>query len=79
MSDFTTAELFLGTWAILSTVFAGYCWGRAKHLYMAHAKISVLVAELACGDIKAVTRPDGFTVVENDEMRLSFKKRNKND
>lgn len=72
MSD---AEYFLMAWAILSTVFAGFFWSRAKYYYIAHRKVAILVAELAFGEIKAVLRPDGFMVVENDDMKMTFKRR----
>ena len=79
MNDFSVAEYFLLTWAILSTVFAGYCWGRAKYYYVSNMQTSILLAELASGDIVAKTRADGFTVVENENVKMSFKKRGKDD
>lgn len=72
MSD---AEYFLMAWAVLATIFAGYCWGKAKAHYLMHRRVAVLVAELAFGDIKAVLRDDGFMVVENEDMRMTFRKR----
>jgi hypothetical protein len=76
MSD---AEYFLMGWAVSTTILAGYFWSRAKHFFIVQRQTSVLLAELACGDIQAVQRPDGFTVIENDQMKLSFKRRGKND
>lgn len=71
----SNAEYFLLAWAVLSTVFAVIYHGRARAYYIQNAKTSVLLAELAFGDIKAVTNPDGYTVVENDEMIMKFARR----
>jgi hypothetical protein len=68
------AEMFLMTWAILSTVFATWVHGRAKFYYKQHKRTAVLVAELAFGDIKPRDTDDGYVVVENDEMLLKFKR-----
>ena len=70
----SNAEYFLMGWAILSTVFAGWCWGRAKFYFLQHRRTAVMLAELAFGEIEAKLRPDGFMVVENDEMKMTFKK-----
>ena len=68
------AEYFLLTWAVLSTVLAGYLWGRVKH-YFTHGRILAnLIAEVVAGEVKPTTRADGFTVLENDEIRFAFRK-----
>lgn len=72
MSD---AEYFLMAWAILSTVLAVFYNAKAKFFYAQHKRTAILLAELAFGDIKATVRPDGFTVVENDELAMTFKRR----
>jgi len=69
------AEMFLGGWAVLSTVFAVIYHGRARLYHMQQIKTAVLLAELAFGDIKAVTNSEGYTVVENDEIVLRFARR----
>jgi hypothetical protein len=71
----SNAEYFLLAWAVLSTVFAVIYHGRAKSYYLQNAKTAVLLAELAFGDIKAVTNSEGYTVVENEELVMSFKKK----
>jgi len=73
----SNAEYFLLAWAILSTVFAVVYHGRAKSYYLQNAKTAVLLAELAFGDIKAVTNSEGYTVVENDEIIMEFARRDK--
>ena len=41
--------------------------------------VSALLAELAYGDVKPRIRDDGFYVVENEEIRMSFKKKENGD
>ena len=73
--DLSIAEVFLLAWAIFATVVAGYSWSRLKFYFMHGRAVSVLLAEVVNGDVKPYTRADGFTVVENDDLKMSFKKK----
>jgi hypothetical protein len=71
----TDAEYFLLAWAILSTVFAVFYHTKANYFFDAHRKTAVLIAELAFGEIKPVVRADGFIVVENEDIKMSFRRK----
>lgn len=71
----SSAEMFLMAWAILSTVLAVFYSVKAKFFYVQHNRIAVLLGELAFGDIKPVHKPNGYVVVENEELVMSFKKK----
>jgi hypothetical protein len=70
-----TSEIFLLVWACLATTLAVLYREGGKKLLRAHRELSVLVAELALGEIKPTQEGD-YTVVENDSFRLKFIKRN---
>lgn len=72
--ELSVAEMFLMAWAVLATIAVGYCWSRLKFYFMHGRAVSVLLAEVSCGEIKPYVK-DGFTVVENDDIKMSFKKR----
>lgn len=69
------SEMFLMTWAVLATVSAGFIWSRAKHHLMAHALVAQLLAEVVTGDVTPTKDSNGVWTVENDDMKMSFKKR----
>ena len=73
--ELSNSEIFLLLWAVLATVFAGFVWGRANHHFTAHAKIAQLLAEVVIGDITPTKDANDVWTVENDDVRLSFKKR----
>lgn len=73
--ELSNAEMFLGAWAVLATILGGWLWGRAKHHFMAHALMANLLAEVVLGDITPTKDTDGVWTVENDDMRMSFKKK----
>lgn len=68
------SEIFLMSWAILSTVFALWVYERAKFYFRQHRRLSVLLAELAMGEITPKDAGDGFISVENDDMVMKFKR-----
>ena len=70
----SVAEVFLMTWAVLATIAMCYCWSRLKFYFMHGRAVSVLLAEVSCGEIKPYVK-DGFTVVENEDIKMSFKKK----
>ena len=74
----SNAEIFLMVWAGLGTLLAVLYREASKRFRHAHRETSVLLAELALGEVKP-THKDGYTTVENDAMRLTFKKREDND
>jgi hypothetical protein len=67
------AEMFLGVWAILSTVFGVWVHGRAKFLYWQHRHTALLLAEVVTKEVEPVLVGDMW-VVENEDIRLKFKK-----
>ena len=73
------AEMFLMAWAGIATLIAVFASSRAKAMRNHIGALSGLVAELAYGDVKPKIRDDGFYVVENDEIRMSFKKKENGD
>lgn len=66
------AEIFLMVWAGLATAFGVWAHGKAREFYRAHKLISVLVAELATGEIEATQDTKGVWTVENDDMKMQF-------
>lgn len=72
--EFTQAETFLIGWAIVATIVAGWYKSRLERSSMKMRMNAVLLAKLACGEIKAKHGSDGFTVVEDDNMKMKFKR-----
>ena len=72
--ELSIAEVFLLTWSVLSTVVAVYAWSRLKFYFLHGRAVSVLLAEVSTGEVIPYTK-DGFTIVENDDIKMSFKKR----
>jgi len=69
------AEIFLMVWAGLATAFGVWAYGKAKQFYLAHKTIASLIAELATGEIKATQDSNGVWTVENDDMRMQFRRK----
>ena len=67
------AEIFLLVWACLATTLAVLYRGSAKNLFHHHKKLSILLAELASGEIKATQDDRGVWTVENDDMKMQFR------
>lgn len=71
------AEIFLMVWAFLATVLAVMYRESAKKFLNAQKMTSILVAELATGEIKATQDADGMWTVENEGMKMQFLARRK--
>lgn len=72
------AELFLMTWAGIATVFAIMFRDGFKKAVRAHKETSILLAEVVMGDVKPYQKA-GLWVVENDAIRMSFRKKEDGD
>lgn len=70
------AEVFLMLWAIVATVLAVISHNMFKRAVMHGKAISVLIAEVSLGEVKPKDDGDGFISVENEDIRMSFKKLN---
>lgn len=74
--ELSMSEVFLMSWCAMSTALAVYMFDRVK-FYREHGKeVSLLLAELATGEVKAITDNSGYTIVENDSIKMSFRKVN---
>ena len=70
------AEIFLMTWAILATLIVGFLHSVVKKAVAHHQSIAFLLAEVATGEVVAKDAGDGFISVENDDMKMTFRKLN---
>lgn len=68
------AEVFLMLWAVLATVLAVILQTLLKRAVAHHKAVSFLLAEVATGEVKAKDAGNGFISVENDDLRMTFKK-----
>ena len=68
------AEIFLMTWAILATVVAVFLQSVVKRAVAHHKAIAFLLAEVATGEVVAKDAGDGFISVENDDLKMTFKR-----
>jgi len=68
------AEVFLMLWAIVATVLAVISHSLFKRAVMHGKAISVLIAEVATGEVKPQEESNGYITVENDDIRMSFKR-----
>ena len=73
------AEMFLMAWAGIATLIAVLATNKVRAMQHHVRAVSALLAELAYGDVKPRIRDDGFYVVENEEIRMSFKKKENGD
>ena len=67
------AEIFLLVWAGVATTLAVLYRGSAKNLFHHHKQLSILLAELASGEIKATQDGRGVWTVENEDMKMQFR------
>jgi hypothetical protein len=70
----SVAEIFLLVWAVGATIVIGLLHAVLKRAVMHHKMISVLMAEVALGDVVPKDAGNGYISVENDDMRMTFKK-----
>ena len=68
------AEMFLMAWAVLATVLAVFFHMLVKRAVAHHKAVSFLLAEVATGEVKVREVGDGFLSVENEDLRMTFKK-----
>jgi hypothetical protein len=68
------AEMFLMAWAVLATVLAVFFHVLVKRVVANHKAVSFLLAEVATGEVKVREVGDGFLSVENEDLRMTFKK-----
>lgn len=70
------SEIFLWVWAVGATTLAVMYREASRKFRHAHKNTSILLAEVVTGEVKPVKK-DGYWVVENEDMKLAFKKLNK--
>ena len=68
------AEVFLLAWASIATGLAVFFNMVLKRAVAHHKAISFLLAEVATGEVKVKDVGDGFLSVENEDLRMTFKK-----
>lgn len=68
------AEIFLMVWAVGATIGVGVLHSILKRAVAHHKAIAFLLAEVATGEVKPQDAGNGFISVENDDMRMTFKK-----
>ena len=68
------AEIFLMVWAVGATIGIGVLNGVLRRAIAHHKAIAILLAEVALGEVKPKDAGNGFVSVENDDMRMTFKK-----
>jgi hypothetical protein len=68
------AEIFLLVWAGVATTLAVLYRNSASKMLAHHKMVSILLAEVSLGEVKPKDAGDGFISVENDDMRMTFKK-----
>lgn len=68
------AEIFLLLWAVGATVGCGFLMGVLRHAAREHKNLAFLLAEVATGEVTAKDEGNGFISVENDDMKMTFKK-----
>ena len=69
----SVAEIFLLLWAGVATTLAVLYRGSAKNLFHHHKQLSILLAELASGEIQATQDERGMWTVENENMKMQFR------
>lgn len=71
------AEMFLLMWAVSATVLCGIAWSIIKKAMLYTKGLSNLVCELASKDpdAKITELGDNRFIVENDDMRLTFQRK----
>lgn len=72
--EVTNTEMFLILWAGIATVLAVIYRDSAKKFRIHQMCTAGLLAEVVTGETKPVFK-DGFWVIENDDMRMAFRKK----
>ena len=70
----SVAEWFLLCWAVLATIGVGLLNAVIKRAVAHHKMIAILLAEVATGEVLPKDVGDGFVSVENDDLRMTFKR-----
>lgn len=73
------AEWFLLTWAVLATLLAGLFHNSAKRAIVHHRMLSLLLADVCCGDVVPKKINENTYSVENDDMRITMQRRGEKD
>ena len=68
------AEIFLLVWAGVATTLAVMYRNNASKVMAHHRAVAVLLAEVATGEVTPKDAGGGFITVENDDMRMTFRK-----
>jgi hypothetical protein len=68
------AEVFLMLWAVVATVLAVVLQSLLKRAVIHGKAISFLLAEVVTGEVKVKEIADGFLTVENEDLRMTFKR-----
>lgn len=71
------AEIFLMVWAGVATTLAVMYRNGGKNLFTAHRHLSVLLAEVVTGEVVPTKDADDVWTVENEDMCMQFKTREK--
>lgn len=68
------AEIFLLVWAGVATTLAVLYRNSSKNYRAEYKAVAILLAEVSLGEVKPKDEGDGFVSVENEDLRLTFKK-----
>jgi hypothetical protein len=68
------AEIFLLVWAGVATTLAVLYRNGSKNHRAEYKAVAILLAEVSLGEVKPKDEGDGFVSVENEDLRLTFKK-----
>ena len=68
--ELTTAELFLGAWAIAATIVAVYYNHQIKRHMFAGTMLTKMIKMMATGAIVPVKNSDGSITLENDDVKM---------
>ena len=68
------AEVFLMLWAVLATIAVGILHSVLKRAVASHKAVSFLLAEVATGEVKVKEVGGGFLSVENEDLRMTFRR-----
>jgi hypothetical protein len=71
------AEIFLLVWACVATTLAVMYRNGGKNLFTAHKHLSVLLAEVVTGEVVPTKDANDVWTVENEDMCMQFKTREK--
>lgn len=68
------AEIFLLVWAGIATTLAVMYRNGVKNQMAHHKAVAILLAEVSLGEVIPKDAGNGFITVENDDIRLTFRK-----